>query len=218
MSLSACASSLRCASSGDTQEREPARGQRAHRGRVLAYAARKHQRVEAAQCRGHRGDPGAQPVDIDIQRQARAGPSRPAAARARRSRACRRCPPGPAGQSGARARRRAPPPEQLLVLEQPQQHPGVDAARAGRHHETLERREAHRGVERGPVVDRAQRGAGAQVAAHDPQPRSASPEQLRRAPRDPGVREAVKAVAAQPPALAPLCRQRIGGAAAGRVA
>ena len=38
-----------------------------------------------------------------------------------------------------------------LALEQPQQHPRVDAARAGRHHQPLERREAHRRVDRAAV-------------------------------------------------------------------
>ncbi len=49
-------------------------------------------------------------------------------------------------------------------------------------------------------------------------PDSVPSEQLGCASRDPGVREAVKAVAAQPPALAPLRGQRVGAAAAGSVA
>ena len=102
------------------------------------------------------------------------------------------------------------PADSSLVLLQPQQQSGIDAAGAGGHHQALQRREAHRGVERGPVLDRAQRSAGPEVAADDPQPRSVPLQQLGCAPRDPRVREAVKAVAAQTPALAPLCRQRVG--------
>ena len=48
------------------------------------------------------------------------------------------------------------------------------------------------------------------MAAHDPQSRGVAPQQLRCAPRHPGVRKTVEAVAAQAPALAPLRRQRVG--------
>ncbi len=127
----------------------------------------------------------------------------------RAPRACRRCPRAPAAPPRARAPRRARRPA-AVALEQPQQQPRIDAARAGRHHEPLERREAHRGVDRAAVGDRAQRCAGAEVAADEPQPGRRATEQLGDAPGDPGMREAVEAVAPQPPALAPGRRERVG--------
>ena len=51
---------------------------------------------------------------------------------------------------------------------QPQQEAGVDAARPRGHHEAVERREAHRRVDRAPAGDRAQRRARAEVAGDDP--------------------------------------------------
>lgn len=49
------------------------------------------------------------------------------------------------------------------------------------------------------------------MTAHDPQILSGSSGQLRHTSRDPRVRESVKAIAAQSPALSPVCGQRIGG-------
>ena len=48
------------------------------------------------------------------------------------------------------------------------------------------------------------------MAAHDPQACRVARQQLGCAPCHPGMREAVEAIAAQPPALAPLRRQRVG--------
>ena len=56
---------------------------------------------------------------------------------------------------------------EALALEQPQQQARVDAARARRHDEPLERREAHRRVDGAPVAHRGERRAGAEVARHD---------------------------------------------------
>ncbi len=116
---------------------------------MLADAAGEHERVEAAERGGHRGDPRAQAVHVDVEREPRraVGCVAPARRRARRARACRRCRRARAAPSGARARRRARFAESSLVLQQPQQHARVDAARARRHHEPLERREAHRRVD-----------------------------------------------------------------------
>ena len=97
----------------------------------------------------------------------------------------------------------------LSVLEQPQEQAGIDAAGAGRHHQPLQRGEAHRGVDRAPARHRGQRGAGPEVAAHDAEVVPA--RELGGAARRVGVREAVEAVPAQRPALAPLRRQRVGG-------
>ena len=84
--------------------------------------------------------------------------------------------------------------------------PGIDAPGAGRHHQPLERREAHRRVDRAAVEDGGQRRAGAEVAGHEAQAVGRAAEQLGRAPRRVRVRQAVEPVAAQVPALAPLRR------------
>ena len=60
---------------------------------------------------------------------------------------------------------------EVFVLLQPQQQAGVDAAGPGRHHQALERGEAHRGVDAAPVHDGSQRGAGAEMAGDDAQTR-----------------------------------------------
>ena len=86
--------------------------------------------------------------------------------------------------------------------------PGIDAARARGHHEPLKRGEPHRRVDRRPVADRAQRGAGAEMATDDADVRAT--DQRRRPPRDPRVGQAVKPVAPEPPALAPGRGQRVG--------
>ena len=90
------------------------------------------------------------------------------------------------------------------VFDQPQQEAGVDAARPRRHHDAVERREAHRGVDRAPAGDRAQRRARAEVAGDEPRRVG---RELRDAPRGVGVREAVEAE----PAPRPLSRQRVRG-------
>ena len=120
------------------------------------------------------------------------------------------CRPGRAAPSGARALRPVSVDGQLLVLQQPQQHSGIDAP------ERVAITRPSSGVK--PIVVSSELPS---LIAHSdaPAPRwqltirrpeASCSEQLGRAPRDPGVREAVKAVAAQPPALAPLCRQRVG--------
>ena len=94
--------------------------------------------------------------------------------------------------------------------------PGVDAARAGRHHQALERREPHRRVDRAPVRDRAQRGPGAEMTADDPQAGGRGAQHLRHAVRDPRVREPVKSVAANAPPISPFGRKRVGGRGLGQ--
>ena len=95
-----------------------------------------------------------------------------------------------------------------LVLDQPQQQAGVDAARPRRHHQALERREAHRGVDRASARDGGQRRARAEMAGHDAQVSSVGPEQLGGPPRGVRVREPVEAVTG---AAATRPRQRVGG-------
>ena len=78
-------------------------------------------------------------------------------------------PASPSRPDSCSSARATLPAGRPLVLEQPQHETGVDAARARRHDQALERREAHGRVDRAPAVDRAERGAGAEMAAHDPQ-------------------------------------------------
>ena len=57
----------------------------------------------------------------------------------------------------------------MRVLDEPEHEAGIDAARARRHDEAFERREAHRRLDRAPAGDGGERGAGAEVAGHDAQ-------------------------------------------------
>ena len=151
-------------------------------GGALADAAREHEHVEASERGGHGADAGPQAVQVDVEGQ----PGRSIAV---------------AGAldhdphvSGARQ------PEQAtcvlerlgeltlahrLMLEQPQEHARIDAARTRGHHEPLKRGEAHGRVDRRPVADRAQRGAGAEMTTDDADVRATN--QRRRPPRDPSV-------------------------------
>ena len=56
----------------------------------------------------------------------------------------------------------------MPLAHEPQHEAGVDAARARRHDDPLERREPHRRVDRRAVGDRGERRAGAEVARDDP--------------------------------------------------
>src|SRR3954452_24463083 len=95
------------------------------------------------------------------------------------------------------------------VALEPDQQAGIDAARARGHYEALERREAHRRVDRAPARDRAQRRARAEVARDDSQLLQ-RPSQLRgRLARHVAVVQAVEAVAAQLVALDPLPGKRV---------
>jgi hypothetical protein len=109
---------------------------------------------------------------------------------------------------GERRSRQAP-------IGEPQQHPRIDAARARGHHEALERGEAHRGVDRPPGGDRAQRGAGTEVGADEPQIPALGADQLTGTAGDVGVRETVEAEASQRPAFTPGGRQSVGRGAVG---
>ncbi len=96
------------------------------------------------------------------------------------------------------------------VLLEPQDEARIDAARAGRHDQALERGEAHRRVDRSPPGHRRERGAGPQVAGHDPEILHRPAEELGRPARCVGVGQPVEAVAAEPPAETPLSRQGVG--------
>jgi len=98
---------------------------------------------------------------------------------------------------------------QTGVLQKPQQQPGVDAARPRRHDQPVERREAHRRVDRVAVPHGGQRGTAAKVAGDELQALERPTEQLGGASCRRGMREPVEAVPAQAPALAPRLRQRV---------
>ena len=57
----------------DAQEGEALGGQRPDGRRMLADAAGEDERVEPAERGRHRGDPGPQPVDVDVEREASVG-------------------------------------------------------------------------------------------------------------------------------------------------
>ena len=146
-------------------------------------------------------------MHVDVSRERR--PARRPRGRRRAPRACRRCRRARAGPSGARARPtplRSPMPS---VLEQPEQQTWIDAPGACRHDEALDRREAHRRVDGATAVHGRERGAGAEVAADHPQLLRGPAEELGRAARGVGVREAVEAEAAERVPLAPLARQGV---------
>jgi hypothetical protein len=69
ISASAVARALASASSSTPRKPEPRRRPRADLRRVLAHPAGEHERVEAAEGGRHRGDAGAQAVDVDVDRQ-----------------------------------------------------------------------------------------------------------------------------------------------------
>ena len=93
---------------------------------------------------------------------------------------------------------------QPLLAREPEHEPRVDRPGPRRHHEALERREAHRRVDRAAAAHRRQRGAGAEVAGHDAERgRRLAPHSSRRPPRRVRVRQPVEPVAPDRPARAP---------------
>ena len=120
--------------------------------------------------------------------------------------------------SGARKRLQAAglvePVAELGLLHagvplEPQEHPRVDRAGAGGHHQTLERREAHGGIDGAATQHSGERRAGAQMAGHDPEPRLRTREHLSRAPGRVCVREAVESVTTDAVSPAPFERDRV---------
>ena len=100
----------------------------------------------------------------------------------------------------------------------PEQQARVDRPGAGRHHQPLQRREAHRRVDRATALHRRQRGAGAEVGGDQAQPPARRPEQLGGAAARVGVGEPVEAVAAQRHvAFGPGRGQGVGAGGGGKV-
>src|SRR5204863_28822 len=87
--------------------------------------------------------------------------------------------------------------------------PRETGSRAGGHHQTLERGEAHRRRHGPAVLDRGQRGARPQVAADDPQTGGSYAEQLGGPAGHPRMGEPVEAVALDRPPLPPRRREGI---------
>ena len=105
------------------------------------------------------------------------------------------------------------------VFGEPEHQPGIDRAGPGRHYQSLERCEAHRGVDRPPPGDGGQGRARAQMAGDDPHGCDRLPAELRRTGRGVGVGEPVEAEPAEVPARAPIEGEGVrgGGVGDGRV-
>ena len=86
---------------------------------------------------------------------------------------------------------------------------GIEIAAARAHDEPFARREAHRGIHRAPVIDRAERRAVAEMAAHDFQLARTPLQKLRRRQRHVAVRRTVEAVAPHALLLVKLVRQTV---------
>ena len=145
---------------------------------MLADAAGEDEHVEPAERRGHRGDPGPQPVHVDVEREPRLGLAGRRALDDRR--ACRRVPASPSSPERCSSVAASSAGRRPDVLLEPQDEARIDAARARRHHQALERREAHRRVDRAPVEDGRQRAPRAEVAGRRGAARRAAGRAARR--------------------------------------
>ena len=122
--------------------------------RVLADPAREDERIEAAERGRHRRDARDEPVHVDVEGQRAALVARPrpgehlahVAGAPRQAEQAGLAVEGALGLLGSQAR----------LAHDPQHEPGIDRARARRHHEALERREAHGRVDAAPARHRRQ--------------------------------------------------------------
>ena len=129
---------------------------------VLSDSAGEDDGIDTGRRRGHAGDLRAQPVQVDPH-----GQSGVRVALAPSRQKFVHVAAAPAGQAeqagvvfeGVLDRRGGQP-----VAQGPQQGAGVDVAAAGGHHQTLERREAHGGVDRTTAGDGGDRRPAAEVA------------------------------------------------------
>ena len=144
--------SLRAGSSSTPRKDVAAQARSLHHRRVLADAAGEDDGVEPAHRRRHRGDRRRRG---DGRRRRAPVPRAPrrgaAAARTSRMSAVPARPSRPASRSRARSIASASRPRWRCTQSS---RPGVDRARPGRHHQAVERGEAHRRVDRAPACAR----------------------------------------------------------------
>ena len=138
-----------------------------------------------------------------------AGPS-PSCARCSNS-SMRPSPPArprmPDSSFSARSRASASMPDRRSTADD---RTRIDRARARRHRHAFDRAESHRGVERTAVHHGRHGAPAAEMAHHQPQALRRAADDLGRPLRSPGHREAVEAVPAHPPLLAPPAGDGIG--------
>ena len=175
---------------------------RADRRRPLPDAAREHERVQPAERRRHRGD-RRRAAGGRRRRAPAAAPRSPVAAPARISRMSAR--PAEAQQARAVLQRVGDLRGRSAALRASHSTiPGSMRPGARRHDEALERREAHRRVDRPAAVHGRQRRPRAEVAGDDPERRVAiAPAQHGGAPRRVCVRQPVEPVAPDRPRSPP---------------
>ena len=97
---------------------------------------------------------------------------------------------------------------QAFLPQQVHEDARVNTAAAGAHHQALQRREAHRGIDAEAMAYRRHRGAVAQVGNDQTQILAA--EHLRRPGGTVRMAQAVEAVAAHAPFPSPLLRHWVG--------
>lgn len=175
---------------------------------MLTDTGGEHQGVEPAKRRRHARDGAAQTVDVDVEREGGVGVAgrRPFDRFAHVGGTRQSEQPGPLRQLRRQlVGRQSQPPLQI------EEHSGVDVAGTGGHDKTLQRREAHRSVDRAAVAYGGQRDAGAQVAGDEAQSGHVASHELGNAPERVRVREAVEAVAPEAEAAGPFAGQGVGG-------
>ena len=184
----------------DPEEREAAADELPNQGGALADPRREDERVEAARGDRHRGHRLRDAVREHAERERGVlvpsggpGPELPHMRGARE-----------AGEAGLVVQRVIEPVRvEGPGMEEVQQRSGVDGARARRHGHALQRAEAHRRVDGAAVANGGHRAAAAQMADDEPGRRDALCGPLHG--------EAVEAVPADAPLLAPSPRDGVGG-------
>src|SRR5437867_502177 len=103
---------------------------------------------------------------------------------------------------------------QALVPQQINKHAWVNGAAAGTHHQTLQGRETHRGIDTDAVTDRRHRRAITQMGNNEPQVPPA--DHLCRPAGAVRMAQSVETVTAHAPFARPLLRHRIGSGRLGQ--
>ncbi len=93
----------------------------------------------------------------------------------------------------------------------PQDEARVDAARARRHHESLHRSKPHGCIDRTTQRHRGQRCTCTEMGGHQAKFLSRTAEEVAGSSTGPGVAQPVESEASDPPLLAPVSGDRIGG-------